>query len=106
MSRIGKLPIALPKGVDVTVNKNNITVKGPKGELKRTIDPSITVAVADGKVTLNRPTDQKRHKALHGLYRALINNIVKGVATGYKTEQELVGVGYRAQAKGQQLELT
>lgn len=106
MSRIGKLPIALPKGVEVTVNKNNITVKGPKGTLNRTIDPSITVAVADGKVTLSRPTEQKRHKALHGLYRSLINNMVNGVATGYKTEQELVGVGYRAQAKGQQLELT
>lgn len=106
MSRIGKLPIALPKGVDVTVNKNNITVKGPKGTLTRTIDPAITVAVADGVVTLARPTEQKRHKALHGLYRALLNNMVKGVANGYKTEQELVGVGYRAQAKGQQLELT
>lgn len=106
MSRIGKLPITLPKGVDVTVNKNNITVKGPKGELKRTIDPDITVAVAEGVVTLSRPTEQKRHKALHGLYRALVNNMVVGVATGYKTEQELVGVGYRAVAKGQQLELT
>ena len=106
MSRIGKLPIALPKGVDVTVNKNNITVKGPKGTLTRTIDPAITVAVTDGVVTLARPTEQKRHKALHGLYRALLNNMVNGVATGYKTEQELVGVGYRAQAKGQQLELT
>jgi large subunit ribosomal protein L6 len=106
MSRIGKLPITLPKGVDVTVNKNNITVKGPKGELKRTIDPDITVAVAEGVVTLSRPTEQKRHKALHGLYRALLNNMVQGVSTGYKTEQELVGVGYRAVAKGQQLELT
>jgi large subunit ribosomal protein L6 len=106
MSRIGKLPISLPKGVDVTVSKNNITVKGPKGELKRTINPDITVAVADGVVTLSRPTEQKRHKALHGLYRALLNNMVTGVSTGYKTEQELVGVGYRATAKGQQLELT
>jgi large subunit ribosomal protein L6 len=106
MSRIGKLPITLPKGVEVTVNKNNITVKGPKGTLNRTINPDITVAVADGVVTLARPTEQKRHKALHGLYRALLNNMVKGVSTGYKTEQELVGVGYRAAAKGQQLELT
>jgi len=106
MSRIGKLPITLPKGVEVAVNKNNITVKGPKGELKRTIDPEISVVVEDGVVTLNRPTEQKRHKALHGLYRALINNMVTGVSTGYKTEQELVGVGYRAAAKGQQLELT
>ncbi|MCK6638737.1 MAG: 50S ribosomal protein L6 [Bacteroidia bacterium] len=106
MSRIGKLPITLPKGVDVSVNKNNITVKGPKGELKRTIDPEITVAVDNGVVTVSRPTEQKRHKALHGLYRSLLNNMVKGVSEGYKTEQELVGVGYRAQAKGQQLELT
>lgn len=106
MSRIGKLPITLPKGVDVTVNKNHITVKGPKGELKRSIDPDITVAVDNGVVTLSRPTEQKRHKALHGLYRALLNNMVTGVSTGYKTEQELVGVGYRAVAKGQQLELT
>lgn len=106
MSRIGKLPITLPKGVEVTVNKNNITVKGPKGTLNRTINPDITVAVADGVVTLSRPTEQKRHKALHGLYRALLNNMVNGVSTGYKTEQELVGVGYRATAKGQQLELT
>lgn len=106
MSRIGKLPITLPKGVEVTVNKNNITVKGPKGTLNRTINPDITVAIADGVVTLARPTEQKRHKALHGLYRALLNNMVNGVSTGYKTEQELVGVGYRAAAKGQQLELT
>lgn len=106
MSRIGKLPITLPKGVEVTVNKNNITVKGPKGTLNRIINPDITVAVADGVVTLARPTEQKRHKALHGLYRALLNNMVNGVSTGYKTEQELVGVGYRAAAKGQQLELT
>ena len=106
MSRIGKLPITLPKGVDVAVNKNNITVKGPKGELKRTIDPEITVEVDNGVVTVSRPTEQKRHKALHGLYRSLLNNMVKGVSEGYKTEQELVGVGYRAQAKGQQLELT
>lgn len=107
MSRIGKLPIALPKGVEVAVSSNNIvTVKGPKGELKRTIDPAITVKVDSGIVSLSRPTEQKRHKALHGLYRSLINNMITGVSTGYKSEQELVGVGYRAIAKGQQLELT
>jgi large subunit ribosomal protein L6 len=107
MSRIGKLPITLPKGVEVAVTSNNIvTVKGPKGELKRTIDPSITVKVDAGIVSLSRPTEQKRHKALHGLYRSLINNMITGVSTGYKSEQELVGVGYRAVAKGQQLELT
>lgn len=107
MSRIGKLPISLPKGVDVNVSdKNVVTVKGPKGELKRTIDPAIAIKVDAGIVTLSRPTEQKRHKALHGLYRSLISNMVKGVSEGYKTEQELVGVGYRAAAKGQQLELT
>lgn len=100
MSRIGKLPIVLPNGVDVTVSSNNVvTVKGPKGELKRTIDQAITVKVDAGIVTLSRPTEQKRHKALHGLYRSLINNMIIGVATGYKSEQELVGVGYRAVAK-------
>jgi large subunit ribosomal protein L6 len=107
MSRIGKLPIVLPNGVDVTVSSNNVvTVKGPKGELKRTIDQAITVKVDAGIVSLSRPTEQKRHKALHGLYRSLINNMIIGVATGYKSEQELVGVGYRAAAKGQILELT
>lgn len=107
MSRIGKLPITLPKGVEVAVSNNNIvTVKGPKGELKRTIDPAITVKVDAGIVSLSRPTEQKRHKALHGLYRSLINNMIIGVSKGYKSEQELVGVGYRALAKGQQLELT
>jgi large subunit ribosomal protein L6 len=107
MSRIGKLPISLPKGVEIKVSdKNVVSVKGPKGELQRTIDPAITMKVEDGTLVLSRPTEQKRHKAMHGLYRALINNMVNGVATGYKTEQELVGVGYRAVAKGQQLELT
>jgi large subunit ribosomal protein L6 len=107
MSRIGKLPITLPQGVNVTVNdKNLITVKGPKGELKRSIDPDMQISVDAGVLTVVRPTEQKRHKALHGLYRALIQNMVTGVSTGYKTEQELVGVGYRAAVKGQQLELT
>jgi large subunit ribosomal protein L6 len=107
MSRIGKLPISLPKGVEIKVSdKNVVSVKGPKGELQRTIDPAITMKVEDGTLTLSRPTENKRHKALHGLYRSLINNMVNGVATGYKTEQELVGVGYRAEAKGQQLNLT
>jgi large subunit ribosomal protein L6 len=106
MSRIGKLPITLPKGVEVTYNKGNITVKGPKGELKRSINPELGVTIEDGIATVTRPTDQKRHKALHGLYRALLANMVKGVSEGFKTEQELVGVGYRAAAKGQQLELT
>lgn len=107
MSRIGKLPISLPKGVEIKVSdKNVVTVKGPKGELQRTLDPAISVTVDGGVVTLTRPTEQKRHKALHGLYRSLLSNMVNGVSAGYKTEQELVGVGYRAAAKGQQLELT
>lgn len=106
MSRIGKAPIALPKGVEVKVNNGSVTVKGAKGELTQKVDTDIKVAVEDGHVVLSRPTDQKRHKSLHGLYRALIANMVKGVSEGYKTEQELVGVGYRAANKGQLLELS
>ena len=106
MSRIGKQPIVVPKGTEVTVQKNVISVKGPKGTLSRTIDPSITVAVKDGVVTLTRPTDQKRHKAMHGLYRALINNMVHGVSQGYKTTQEIVGVGFKVSAAGQLIDMT
>ncbi len=107
MSRIGKLPVTLPKGVEVKVSdKNVVNVKGPKGELHRNVDTAIAVKVEEGKVVLTRATEQKRHKALHGLYRALIANMVHGVTQGYKLEQELVGVGYRAAHKGQLLELT
>ncbi len=107
MSRIGKLPIDLPSGVEVSVSdKNVVKVKGPKGELVQTIDPAISINVGDGKVVFERATEQKRHKALHGLSRALVANMVKGVSTGYRTEQELVGVGYRAANKGQLLELS
>jgi large subunit ribosomal protein L6 len=106
MSRIGKLAIALPQGVEVNVAGTTVTVKGKKGTLTQFVDSDITVKVEDGKVHVTRPTDQKRHRALHGLYRALIANMVKGVSDGYKTEQELVGVGYRASNKGQILELT
>src|ERR1700741_3747742 len=106
MSRIGKLPIAIPAGVEVNVSGSTVTVKGKKGNLTQDIDADITVKVEDGKVLVTRPTDQKRHRALHGLYRSLIANMVKGVSEGYKTEQELVGVGYRAANKGQLLELT
>jgi len=105
MSRIGKLPIAIPAGVEVKVAGNTVTVKGKLGELSQSIDTDITVSIEDGKVNVTRPTDQKRHRALHGLYRALIANMVKGVSEGYKIEQELVGVGYRASNKGQLLEL-
>lgn len=106
MSRIGRAPIAIPKGVEVNVANHLVTVKGGKGTLTQKIDNDITVAVEDGNVVVSRPTDQKRHRALHGLYRALIANMVKGVSEGYKTEQELVGVGYRASNKGQLLELS
>lgn len=106
MSRIGKQPITVPKGTEVTVQKNVVNVKGPKGQLSRTIDPSITVAVKDGHVVLERPTDQKRHKAMHGLYRALINNMVHGVSQGYKTTQEVVGVGFKVSAQGQLIDMT
>jgi large subunit ribosomal protein L6 len=106
MSRIGKAPIALPTGVEVKVNNGLVTVKGTKGELSQKVDLDINVAVEAGNVLVTRPTDQKRHKALHGLYRSLIANMVKGVSEGYKTEQELVGVGYRASNKGQMLELS
>lgn len=107
MSRIGKLPVSLPKGVEVSVSdKNVVTVKGPKGTLTQNVDSAITLKNEDNVLTLVRATEQKRHKAMHGLYRALIASMVKGVSEGYKTEQELVGVGYRAANKGQLLELT
>ena len=107
MSRIGKLPISIPQGVTVTVNQDNsVTVKGPKGELHQKVDPDIKIEIKEGKVVLSRPTDQNRHRSLHGLYRALINNMVKGVSKGYKIEQEVVGVGYKAESKGQLLDLS
>ena len=107
MSRIGKLPIALPKGTEVNISdKNVITVKGPKGTLTQNVDSAITFTNEDGTLVLTRATEQKRHKALHGLYRSLVAGMVKGVSEGYKTEQELVGVGYRATNKGQLLELS
>lgn len=107
MSRIGKKPVEVPKGVTVTLGKDNvITVKGPKGELKQAIDRDIVVDVKDNVVSLNRPTDQIRHRAMHGLYRALISNMVKGVTDGFKKELELVGVGYKASNQGQLLDLS
>lgn len=108
MSRIGKLPIQLPKGVEVTVSEQNIvSVKGPLGTLVQTVDPAIKVNVnkEESILRVERPTDQNRHRALHGLYRALINNMVKGVSDGYTSVQEIIGVGYKAQATGQLLEL-
>jgi large subunit ribosomal protein L6 len=105
MSRIGKAPIVIPAGVTVKVDGNTVTVKGPKGELSETINPDITVAVEDGHITLTRPSDDREHRAQHGLYRALIHNMVVGVSTGYRKEMELVGVGYRANSNGQVLDL-
>jgi large subunit ribosomal protein L6 len=107
MSRIGKLPVTVPAGVDVKISdKNLVTVKGVKGTLHQKIDSSISIKQENGALVLERATEQKRHKAMHGLYRALLASMVKGVSEGYKTEQEFVGVGYRAANKGQLLELT
>ena len=105
MSRIGKAPIAIPAGVTVQVKGNTVTVKGPKGELSQEINPAITVKEENGHIEVSRPNDERENRAMHGLYRALINNMVVGVSEGYKKEMELVGVGYRAQATGQVLEL-
>jgi len=106
MSRIGKAPIAIPQGVTVKVDNDTVTVKGPKGTLTQTINPEINVKVENEHIILTRPTDDKEHRAQHGLYRALIHNMVVGVSTGYRKEMELVGVGYRATATGQVLELS
>ncbi len=107
MSRIGKLPISLPAKVEVSIaSDNTVTVKGPKGSLSQKVDPDIKVNVEDGTLTVERPTDQKRHKALHGLYRALLNNLVVGVSQGYTREMEVVGVGYRVENQGNLLTLT
>ncbi len=106
MSRIGKQPITIPSGVTVTVtNENIVTVKGPKGELKQAIDRDIKVEVKDGQLTFTRPTDQIRHRAMHGLYRALVSNLVKGVTDGYERKLELVGVGFKAANTGNVLDL-
>lgn len=107
MSRIGNLPISVPAGVTISVDKSNVvTVKGSKGELKQQIHADLKVSQEDGKLTVSRPTDQKRHRAMHGLFRQLINNMVIGVSQGYEKKMEVVGVGYKAEAKGQLLELS
>src|SRR6516164_6077247 len=106
MSRIGRKPVQIPGGVTVTVGADNtITVKGPKGELRQLIDRDIKVEVKDGQVEFLRPTDQIRHRALHGLYRALVSNMVKGVTEGYKKQLELIGVGFKASNQGNILDL-
>lgn len=107
MSRIGKAPIEIPGGVEVTVDKSNIVkVKGPKGELAQQINSDLSISIEDSTLVVNRPTEQKRHKSMHGLYRSLISNMVEGVTKGYTKELELVGVGYRAGNTGQLLELS
>ena len=107
MSRIGKMPVTLPKGVTVSVSSSNlITVKGPLGELHQAVDPAIQLSVEEGNVTVTRQNDDKDQRAKHGLYRSLFANMVKGVSEGFTTEQELVGVGYRAANTGQLLELS
>lgn len=106
MSRIGRMPIDIPAGVTVKLDGQVITVKGPKGELTRTLHPNIKVTVNDNVITVERPNDEKENRALHGLTRALIANMVTGVSVGFKKELEIVGVGYRAQMKGKKLALT
>jgi large subunit ribosomal protein L6 len=107
MSRIGKAPISLPSGVEINVSKGNlVTVKGPKGELTQQIDPEMEIAVENGEISVKRPTEQKRHRAMHGLSRSLVANMITGVTDGFVKELELVGVGYRATNTGQLLELT
>src|SRR5215217_2647471 len=106
MSRIGKQPVTVPSGVTVSVgNDNVVTVKGPKGELKQAIDRDIKVEVVDGSINITRPTDQIRHRALHGLSRALVSNLVKGVTDGYSKKLELIGVGFKAANQGNVLDL-
>ena len=106
MSRIGKMPIHLPAGVEVKVSPENvITVKGPKGELTQQVNPAITVKMEDGVLSFERPSDSKEHKAMHGLYRALVANMVKGVSEGFKCVQEVIGVGYKVQANGNVMEM-
>ena len=106
MSRIGNKSITIPDGVSITIEKSEVKVKGPKGELSEVIDQDFELEIEEGSAKLKRPTDQKRHKALHGLYRSLINNMVVGVNDGYKKELEFVGVGYKATAQNNVLELS
>ncbi len=107
MSRIGKAPITVPAGVTIDVSKGNlVTVKGPKGELTQQVDPDLALEIEDGTLTVKRPTESKRHRSMHGLYRSLISNMVTGVSEGYKITLEVIGVGYRVANTGQLLELT
>ena len=105
MSRIGRLPITVPSGVDVTIDGREVTVKGPKGSLSRSLHPDITVSREDETIVVTRPTEQKTHKQLHGLTRTLVNNMVVGVTDGYRKGLEITGVGYRAALSGKKLQL-
>jgi large subunit ribosomal protein L6 len=105
MSRIGRLPIAVPASVDVTIEGRNVTVKGPKGTLSRSLHPDMTITREEATVVVTRPTEQKTHKQLHGLTRTLINNMVVGVSDGYRKGLEITGVGYRAALNGRKLQL-
>ena len=105
MSRIGRLPIAVPSGVDVTIDGRTLTVKGPKGTLTRELHPDIAVSREDDRLVVTRPTEQKTHKQLHGLTRTLVNNMVVGVTDGYRKSLEITGVGYRAAKVGEKLQL-
>lgn len=106
MSRIGKSPITIPSGVEVKIDGNIVSVKGPKGTLTQDIDSCVTLSLEDGVITFSRESDAPAHRAKHGLYRALVNNMITGVSEGYKKELEIIGVGYRATATGQLLELS
>jgi large subunit ribosomal protein L6 len=107
MSRIGNLPVELPEGVSINIDKDNlVSIKGPQGELSQQVHKDIKLSVEEGQVILSRPGESKQHKSMHGLYRSLINNMVIGVSQGYEIKQEFVGVGYRAESKGQRLEMS
>lgn len=105
MSRIGKMPIEIPGGVTVKIDGNSLNVKGPKGQLERELHPEMIIAIEDNKIVVTRPSDNKNHRALHGLTRTLINNMVQGVTQGFEKKLELVGVGYRAAKQGNKLVL-
>lgn len=106
MSRVGKSPISIPAGVNITINGNVVTAKGPKGEVSQVISDDMSIVIDGNVLTVNRPSDSKVHKAIHGLTRALVNNMVVGVSEGHKVSQELVGVGYKVSNQGQILDLT
>lgn len=107
MSRIGNLPVEIPVAVTVTVDNDNLVkVKGPLGELKQKVDQDIKIEIKDNEIIFSRPSEEKKHKAMHGLYRALVHNMIVGVSQGYVIQQELVGIGFRAEAKGQRLEMS